>query len=214
MRQLLAMALVCTALGCAGQNSVHSCSPLSATPAPATCSSPPAQPPGCLNGQNSNVGTRQQHAHSKRKYDDDATLTTECEDDVRRDWWSRKFAKASCTPLYNVGPVALFDFERHNLSSKDMSFLRAKTKWLLQQPGELMRVELHGHTDIAGSEDFNQNLGQRRAIAVKTYLSGLNIDNNLIVAISRGERRPLDQKTKKRGTHNRRVEMWIRWRCP
>lgn len=67
-------------------------------------------------------------------------------------------------------------------------------------------IEVQGHTDALGTEDYNMKLGQERADAVRRYLSENGIPLHRISTISYGETRPLtDNKSKKGRSTNRRV---------
>jgi outer membrane protein OmpA-like peptidoglycan-associated protein len=67
--------------------------------------------------------------------------------------------------------------------------------------------EIEGHTDATGPEEFNQKLGQDRAMAVRNYLHDQHgIALNRIEVISYGESKPVtDNKTRDNRAQNRRV---------
>lgn len=67
--------------------------------------------------------------------------------------------------------------------------------------------EIEGHTDSTGPEEYNQKLGEDRAMAVRNYLHGNHgIALNRIEVISFGESKPvLDNKTRDNRAQNRRV---------
>jgi outer membrane protein OmpA-like peptidoglycan-associated protein len=52
------------------------------------------------------------------------------------------------------------------------------------------KVEIEGHTDNVGSDDYNQSLSQRRADSVKSFLMQQGIGSDRIVASGKGEHRP------------------------
>jgi outer membrane protein OmpA-like peptidoglycan-associated protein len=68
-------------------------------------------------------------------------------------------------------------------------------------------IEIQGHTDGTGGEMFNEELGQRRAEAVRRYLSKThNVPLGRMSTISYGETSPVDSnKTRAGRTANRRV---------
>lgn len=71
-------------------------------------------------------------------------------------------------------------------------------------------IEIQGHTDNQGSEDYNLKLGQQRADAVRQYLSENGIPLHRISTISYGETRPIsDNKTKDGRSANRRVVIQV-----
>ena len=80
---------------------------------------------------------------------------------------------------------------------------------LLDHP-ELTQVEVQGHTDDQGSDEYNQTLSEARAQAVVYYLVQAGVDGQRLVARGYGESRPLQPGTsdEARAT-NRRVEFHI-----
>jgi OOP family OmpA-OmpF porin len=69
-------------------------------------------------------------------------------------------------------------------------------------------MEIDGHTDSVGAEDYNQGLGQRRAEAVKGYLVSRGIRSSRLTARSFGETRPVASNDTEEGRQtNRRVEL-------
>jgi OOP family OmpA-OmpF porin len=72
-------------------------------------------------------------------------------------------------------------------------------------------VEVTGHTDTVGAEDFNDKLSMRRAEEVMTWLAGQGFDRSLMSAVGRGERE-LRQATADNVSNgaNRRVEVIVR----
>jgi len=69
-------------------------------------------------------------------------------------------------------------------------------------------VEVAGHTDSTGSEQYNQGLSERRAQTVSQYLSSRGISGQRLITIGRGELRPVaDNSTVEGRAANRRVEI-------
>lgn len=67
-------------------------------------------------------------------------------------------------------------------------------------------VQIEGHTDNVGSEDFNQGLSQRRAESVKAYLVRQGIAGSRLTAVGMGENRPVASNDNQSGRQqNRRV---------
>jgi outer membrane protein OmpA-like peptidoglycan-associated protein len=67
------------------------------------------------------------------------------------------------------------------------------------------QIEVAGHTDTTGSEEYNQQLSVRRADAVKNALIQQGINPARIVAIGYGESQPISSDN----AMNRRVEIVI-----
>src|SRR5512134_3361643 len=71
-------------------------------------------------------------------------------------------------------------------------------------------IEVAGHTDSVGSDTYNQQLSERRANNVATYLSGRGVSNARIVTIGAGEAHPVATNDNEEGrAQNRRVEITI-----
>ena len=69
-------------------------------------------------------------------------------------------------------------------------------------------VEVAGHTDSTGSEDYNQSLSERRAASVSKYFSAKGIAEQRLLTVGMGELRPVADNTSVDGRQaNRRVEI-------
>ena len=71
-------------------------------------------------------------------------------------------------------------------------------------------VEIQGHTDNVGSEEYNLSLGEKRAEVVRRYLSQKGLALHRISVISYGESEPVaDNKTREGRSANRRVVLVV-----
>ena len=71
-------------------------------------------------------------------------------------------------------------------------------------------IDVAGHTDSDGSDDYNYELSQRRAGSVARYLSSQQLDSQRFSVEGRGEREPIASNASARGKQqNRRVEITI-----
>jgi outer membrane protein OmpA-like peptidoglycan-associated protein len=71
-----------------------------------------------------------------------------------------------------------------------------------------LRIEIAGHTDNQGGDDFNRKLSLDRARAVMNYLVGKGIDRSRMRARGYGMDRPVDSNYTEEGrANNRRVEV-------
>lgn len=69
------------------------------------------------------------------------------------------------------------------------------------------RIELAGHADERGTEEYNLQLSQKRAASVKKYLTDLGVPGNQLKTVGYGENRPAEQgSTEESWAANRRVE--------
>lgn len=111
-------------------------------------------------------------------------------------------------------PVAIdlrgveFDFDKSTLRPESRQTLDEATEVLRQYPD--IRVEVAGHTDSIGSDQYNQGLSERRAQAVYDYLVGNGIDSGRLNARGYGENSPIaDNATREGRQRNRRVELVV-----
>ncbi|MBK8255381.1 MAG: OmpA family protein [Polyangiaceae bacterium] len=75
---------------------------------------------------------------------------------------------------------------------------------------EILKIEVQGHTDDSGSEDFNKALSQQRADAVRTWLVNAGVSADKLVAKGYGYEKPLgDNRIRTGRQKNRRVELVI-----
>ena len=71
-------------------------------------------------------------------------------------------------------------------------------------------VDVTGHTDNTGSDAHNQDLSQRRAVAVATILANQGVDQRRFYIEGKGESDPIASNANEAGrSQNRRVEIQI-----
>jgi len=71
-------------------------------------------------------------------------------------------------------------------------------------------IEVAGHTDSVGSDQYNQQLSERRANSVAAYLAGRGVDRSRMVTVGAGEAHPVATNETDAGrAQNRRVEITI-----
>ena len=71
-------------------------------------------------------------------------------------------------------------------------------------------VSVYGHADSTGSDDYNMQLSQRRAMSVANYLASQGVAAGRLQAVGFGESRPIaDNSTEGGRAANRRVEVVI-----
>jgi OOP family OmpA-OmpF porin len=101
-----------------------------------------------------------------------------------------------------------FDFDKATLKTESYPELNRVVDLLTEQTG--IQIEISGHTDAVGSDEYNLGLSNRRANAVKNYLVGKGVPAERISAVYFGEARPVDSNETKEGRKkNRRVEFKI-----
>ena len=71
-------------------------------------------------------------------------------------------------------------------------------------------IEVAGHTDSSGSDQYNMQLSERRAQSVASYLSSQGVQSSRLMTVGAGETRPVASNDSEQGrSANRRVEMTI-----
>lgn len=85
--------------------------------------------------------------------------------------------------------AVLFGFNQTLITGDARNVLDLLVK-ALQQNNDL-RIEIIGHTDAIGSDEYNMNLGKKRAEMVKLYLVNRHIAPSRIITSSMGERQPV-----------------------
>lgn len=81
-----------------------------------------------------------------------------------------------------------FDFDKYELKPEARDTLSTNAEWLKMNPD--IQVQIEGHCDERGTEEYNLALGERRAAAVKDYLVSMGVDEGRLYTISYGEEVP------------------------
>ncbi len=105
-------------------------------------------------------------------------------------------------------PDVLFDSGQYTLKSAARERLARISGIVLAYPE--LRLEVEGHTDSIGGDEFNQRLSEKRAASVRDYLVDSGVSMNNIIARGFGETQPVaDNGTSAGRKLNRRVEMIV-----
>jgi outer membrane protein OmpA-like peptidoglycan-associated protein len=109
--------------------------------------------------------------------------------------------------IVNMSDV-LFDTAKYTLRPGAREKL-AKISGILISHSTL-KLEVEGHTDSVGSDEYNQRLAEQRAASVRDYLVQQGISMNNITAKGFGETRPVVSNDTAAGRQqNRRVELVV-----
>ncbi|HEY5125329.1 MAG TPA: OmpA family protein, partial [Ignavibacteria bacterium] len=101
-----------------------------------------------------------------------------------------------------------FDFNESKLKSESYLELDRLYKFLIENSD--ISVEISGHTDNIGSDEYNITLSNARANAVKDYLVSKGISTNRIISKGYGKSKPVATNDTDEGRQlNRRVEFKI-----
>ncbi|HSS47922.1 MAG TPA: peptidoglycan-associated lipoprotein Pal [Thermoanaerobaculia bacterium] len=109
-------------------------------------------------------------------------------------------------------PDVYFDYDESTLSDDTRQKLSRNADLLKSQPQ--FSVTIEGHADSRGTNEYNLALGERRANAVRDYLSSLGVGATRMRTISYGEERPVcTEEAESCWSQNRRAHMIITGRA-
>ena len=109
-------------------------------------------------------------------------------------------------------PDVYFEYDEDSLSDETRERL-ARNADLLKSSAQLT-VTIEGHADERGTNEYNLALGDRRANAVRDYLTSLGVDGNRLRTLSYGEERPVCTTVDEScWSQNRRAHMVITGRA-
>jgi outer membrane protein OmpA-like peptidoglycan-associated protein len=101
-----------------------------------------------------------------------------------------------------------FDFDMATLKAQSFPELNRIVKLMNERP--TLEVEISGHTDTTGPEEYNMGLSKRRAQSVVRYLTDKEIAETRIKVSYFGETKPIESNATIEGRRkNRRVEFKI-----
>ena len=87
-----------------------------------------------------------------------------------------------------VGLPISFDFNSAELSESSFKFLNEIGKMMVMKQFSKKKLLIEGHTDAKGSLKYNQNLSEKRAVAVKKYLrTNYQIEETRLSVVGLGE---------------------------
>jgi len=109
--------------------------------------------------------------------------------------------------IANMSDV-LFDTGKYSLKSDEREKLAKVSGIVLAYPS--LALEVEGHSDSVGSDDFNLQLSENRADSVRDFLIGQGIVSSEIGAHGYGESQPVASNETATGRQqNRRVELIV-----
>lgn len=97
--------------------------------------------------------------------------------------------ESTATPASSPLKDIQFDFDRYDLHADARETLKATADWLKRNMS--MRVEIEGHCDERGTNEYNLALGAKRSQAARDYLVTLGIHADRLSIMSYGEEIPV-----------------------
>lgn len=105
-------------------------------------------------------------------------------------------------------PDVLFDFNKYTLKPEARERLAKISGILLAYPG--LKLQVEGYTDNIGTEEYNQQLSEKRADTVRAYLVSQGVPPDGVSAQGFGKTDPVaDNSTAQGRKLNRRVDMVV-----
>jgi len=105
----------------------------------------------------------------------DESITNKSLDDLNRD--------SPLKPVFFPLDSAELDESGRAIAQANAGVLKKYSAW---------GITIEGHCDERGTAEYNLALGERRAVAVKTYLSSLGVSADRIRTVSYGKEFPFD----------------------
>ena len=81
-----------------------------------------------------------------------------------------------------------YGYDEYALTSESIEVLKANAEVIKLDP--MVQIQIEGHCDERGTEEYNLALGEKRATAAKSYLVSLGIEEDRIYTITYGEEKP------------------------
>lgn len=113
--------------------------------------------------------------------------------------------KGSVSVLKNI----FFDVDKYDLKDKSITELDKIVRFLQENPK--IKVEISGHTDNTGNQAYNQQLSEKRAQSVYSFIISKGIDPKRITWKGFGSTHPIAPNESEEGRQqNRRIEFAIK----
>jgi peptidoglycan-associated lipoprotein len=83
-----------------------------------------------------------------------------------------------------------FDYDSSVVKSSEQSKVEDVANFMKANPGDALQIQ--GHCDERGTDQYNYALGERRALALREDLIGMGVNGSRILTVSYGRSRPVD----------------------
>lgn len=118
---------------------------------------------------------------------------------------TQEMTESETTKSVTLDTTFYFDVDDATLRPNAISIIKAHAE-RIKSDQKVIRIE--GHADERGTDAYNQELGQRRAAAVRDVLVSMGVDSSKIETVSYGEKSPIEAgNTEMAWQRNRRVEL-------
>jgi outer membrane protein OmpA-like peptidoglycan-associated protein len=148
--------------------------------------------------------TEQARLAGQQAENDKATLRTRLSQQLNSVLQTRDSARGLIVNMSDV----LFDTAKYTLKPGAREKLSKVAGILLAYPG--LNIEVDGHTDNVGGDEYNQNLSDQRAESVRAYLVAQGVLTGSVTAKGFGKTQPVGTNDTAAGRQiNRRVELVV-----
>ena len=169
--------------------------------APSATTKPEAPPSASSGAAGAEGAGTQRQGEGQRGGASESTVPPGSLDALRQ---GKSTATPSTSPLQDI----FFDFDRYDLRSDARDTLRTNADWLKNNPSA--RIEIEGHCDERGTNEYNLALGAKRAQSAKDYLVTLGVSAERLSTISYGEEIPVcKEQTETCWRRNRRARFVV-----
>lgn len=101
-----------------------------------------------------------------------------------------------------------FDFDKYNIKSEYEGLLNKLADYMAENPGA--KIEIGGHADYTGTDEYNYLLSGRRAMSVKNYLVDKGVKQDKVEVVKYGESKPIASNSRSSlRKYNRRVDFKV-----
>lgn len=105
----------------------------------------------------------------------------------------------------NLAKQTLFEFDSDKISADAYENLDFIVKYLKENPN--ITIKIAGHTDNVGTDEYNQDLSERRANSVAGYFINKGVEKERVSSVGYGKTQPkFDNATEEGRAQNRRTE--------
>jgi peptidoglycan-associated lipoprotein len=111
-------------------------------------------------------------------------------DRLERERLAREAEERRNAVAADLAAMINFEYDQATVRQTDQATLDRKAAILAANPN--VKLQISGHADERGSDEYNLALGNRRAGAAKRYLENKGIDGSRIDVVSYGEERALN----------------------
>jgi len=152
----------------------------------------------------SQAATQQAQLAGQQAENDKTALRTRLSQQLNSVLQTRDSARGLIVNMSDV----LFDSGKYTLKPGAREKLSKVAGILLAYPG--LNIEVDGHTDNVGGDEYNQNLSEQRAGSVRDYLVAQGVATNSVTAKGFGKTQPVATNDTAEGRQiNRRVELVV-----